>query len=90
MIIPWWCWRFRFGHLDVQFDRIYSNYSDTTGSSWFYFREEETFKYKAKLLKNAVADGNNSILKNKKIYVPLKYLSTFRRSLGMSLNNCKV
>ena len=41
-------------------------------------------------MKNTVAAENNSILKNKKIYVPLKYLSTFQRSLGMPLNNCKV
>ena len=33
------------------------------------------------------ADGNNKILKNEKIAVPLKYLYNFWRSLEMSLNN---
>ena len=47
-------------------------------------------KYKAKLLENAVADGNNSILKNATIAVPLKYLSNFWQSLEMPLINWKV
>ena len=66
-----------------------SNYSDTTGSSWYYFKDEETnfnanianngtFKsldYKTKLLDNTVGDGDNSIPKNAVITIPLKYLS---------------
>ena len=50
-------------------------------------------KYKAKLLGNAVAlDDNavNGILKYPTIAVPLKYLSSFQRSLEMPLINCKV
>ena len=68
-----------------------SNYSETTGSLWFYSKVEATnfnadnentnnfksFKYKAKLLGNTVADGANVILKNATIAVPLKYLSNF-------------
>ena len=52
------------------------NYSDATGSLWFYFKDEATtfnadiedsnnfkpFKYKVKLLEN-VSDGDNEILK---------------------------
>ena len=55
-----------------------SNYSETTGSFWFYSKDEGTyfnadiannnnfksFKYKAKLLGNTLADGANGILKN--------------------------
>ena len=54
-----------------------SNYSETTGSLWFYSKDEATdfnadivntnnFKssiYKAKLLENTEADGVNGILK---------------------------
>ena len=68
-----------------------SNYSDTIGSSWYYFKDEatnfngdiannRTFKsleYKTKLLDNTVVDGDNSILKNSVITIPLKYLSNF-------------
>ena len=79
-----------------------SNYSETTGSLWFYSKDEATnfnadiantdnfksFKYKAKLLENKVADRKNGILKNATIAVPIKYLSNFWRSLEMPLINC--
>ena len=45
--------------------------------------------YKTKLLENTEADGYNGILKNASIAVPLKYLSSFWRSLEMSLINSK-
>ena len=84
-----------------------SNYSETTGSLWFYSKDEATdfnadivndnnfksFKYKAKLLGNAVVQADNAdngVLKNATIAVPLKYLSNFWRSLEMPLINCKV
>ena len=68
-----------------------SNYSETTGSLWFYSKDEatnfnnnientddfESFKYKAKLLGDTAADEANGILKNATIAVPLKYLSNF-------------
>ena len=52
-----------------------SNYFDTTGSLWLYSKDEATnfnagiantdnfnsFKYKAKLLENTEADGDNGI-----------------------------
>ena len=76
------------------------NYSETRGSLWFYSEDEaanfnadiintnnfKSFKYKAKLLVNTVADGTNGISKNAKI-VALKYLSNFWRSVDMSLIN---
>ena len=76
-----------------------SNYSETTESLWFYSKDETSnfnadiayddnlkcFEHKAKLLGNTEADGNNGILKNATIAVPLKYLSNFCRSLEMSL-----
>ena len=54
-----------------------SNYSETTGSLWFYFKDEATnfnvdienthnfksFKYKTKLLGNTVVDGDIAMLK---------------------------
>ena len=84
-----------------------SNYSEITWSLWFYSKDEATdfhndividnnfksFKYKAKLLANTVAQADNAangILKNATIAVPLKYLSNFWRSLEVSLINCKV
>ena len=81
-----------------------SNYSETTGSLWFYSKDEaidfnadianddnfKSFKYKAKLLGNTEADNANRILKNETVAVSLKYLSNFWRSLKMPLINCKV
>ena len=68
-----------------------SNYSDTTGSLWFYSKVESTtfnadiayndnfksFDHKTKLLKETFADGLNGILKYATISVPLNYLSNF-------------
>ena len=85
-----------------------SNYSETIGSLWFYSKDEasnfnnnnantnnfKSFKYKAKLLGNTVAQPNanhaNGILINATIAVPLKYLSNFWRPLEMPLINCQV
>ena len=78
--------------------------SETTASLWFYSKGDATnfnadientydfksFKYKAKLIGNTVAEGTNGILKNAKIAVPLKSLSNFWRSLEMPLINCQV
>ena len=49
---------------------LLSNYSDTTGNLWFYFKNgaanfnantvsNNDFKYKTKLIQNTVADGAN-------------------------------
>ena len=68
-----------------------SNYSETTGSLWFYFKDKATnfnadiantndfkyFKYKAELLENTEADNANGILKDLTIAFPLKYLRNF-------------
>ena len=59
-----------------------SNCSGTTGSLWFYSKDEATnfdadignnnafksFQFKAKLLESTIADGNNSILKMQSLY----------------------
>ena len=77
------------------------NYSHTTGSLWFYSKDEATnfnanivdgnvstyYKYKTKLFGHTVVDEVNGILKNTTIAVPLKYLSNFLRSLEMALTN---
>ena len=83
-----------------------SNYYEATTSLWCYSKEEaskyfnadiaktknfKSFKYKAKLLGNAVAqttpNQDNGILENAAVSVPLKYLSNFWRTLKMSLVN---
>ena len=72
------------------------NYSDTSGSLWQFKRDEierdvdstadnsSSFKYKANLIGNTVADGANRKKNPVKIAVPLKYLSNFWRSLEMN------
>ena len=74
------------------------NYSDTSGSLWQFKRDEiegnvdltvdahipnnsSSYKYKSSFITNR---------NNVKIAVPLKYLSSFWRSLEMPLVNCKV
>ena len=79
-------------------DRVYSwNYSKTTGSLWFYSKDETTTFHaditnddNSKSLKNAVANRANGILRNATIAVSLKYLRNFWRSLEMPLINFKV
>ena len=65
-----------------------SNYSETTGTLWFYSKVANTnnfksFKYKAKLLGKTVAQDTpnqaNGIPKDATIAVPLKYLRHFWR-----------
>ena len=101
-----WCWGFRFSHANVQSNRIYSwNYSKTTRSLWFYSKHEvsnfhnniadidnfKSFKYKAKLLENTVAQSAaNGIFRNAAIAVPLKYLSYFWRLIETLFINYKI
>ena len=50
-----------------------------------------SFEYKASLSEKADdADGNDRSLKNIKIVLPLKYLSSFLRSQEIPLINCKI
>ena len=78
------------------------NYSDTSGSLWQYKRDETinnadvtndnndpSFKYKAKLIGDTVADGANRKKEGVKIAVPIKYMSNFWRSLEIPLINCR-
>ena len=85
------------------------NYTKTTGSLWNYYRNEpnsgtnnginysimgsKSFDYKTSFIEDGVT--HNNLTKNDvKIVVPLKYLSSFWRSLNiLSLNtliNCEV
>ena len=78
------------------------NYSDTSGSLWNFKRDEiegdvdltinnaPSFKYKANLIGDTVAAGENRKKENVKIAVPLKCSSNFWRSLEMPLINCKI
>ena len=69
-----------------------SCFSDTTDNLQFYSKDEAT-NFNAdiantktfKLLEITVIDGNNSVLRNATIAVPLKCLSNFWRSLEMLL-----
>ena len=80
------------------------NYQNSSATLYQYKRDEPpeadpiadlahdnsaSFGYKIKLLGNPVIDGNIGKL-NVKVVVPLKYLSSFFRSLEMPLINCKV
>ena len=73
-----------------------SNYSDPTGSLWFYSNDEatnfdnnniattnnfQTFVYKTKSLGSTVMDGENEVLRNAATAVSLKYLNSFVDSL---------
>ena len=76
-----------------------SNYSDITGSLQFYSKDEasnfdvdiaingnfKSLKYKAKLLRDTVADGADGILRDTTIGVRLTYLSSFWQSLEIPL-----
>ena len=78
------------------------HYSDTSGSLWQFKRDEvcnnnadltfdnsQSFKYKAAFVGETTNHNNGkSSVKDTKIVVPLKYLSTFWRSLEMPLINC--
>ena len=78
------------------------NYSDSTASLYQYKRQEPlddnanltaastSFNYKLKLLGNANVENNNTVWKNAKIIVPLKYISSFFRSLEIPLINTKL
>ena len=71
------------------------NYAKTSGRLWQYYRDEpddypaksESFKSKIKITGKTLDDGNE---KDVEIMVPIKYLSNFRRTLEMPLNNCEV
>ena len=74
------------------------NYQDSTGSLYKFKRDEPpgananvandttSLVYKSKLISGT--DDNN--VNNVKLVVPLKYVSSFFRSLEMSLVNCKI
>ena len=80
------------------------NYQDSSATLYQYQRDEppeanaindltintpSSFKYKVKLLGNPVFDGNIA-KRSVQIVIPLKYLSSFFRSLEMPLINCKI
>ena len=80
------------------------NYWDKSGNLWQFKRDEQnmnngnpanvttddssSFKYKSSFFKPLTA-ADNGVFKDVEIAVPLKYLSTFWRSLEMPLINCK-
>ena len=70
------------------------NYSKTSGSLWQHYKDDpndnmtqpESFKSKIKITGKTTAAGNT---KDVEIIVPLKYLSSFWRTLEMPLVNCE-
>ena len=66
------------------------NNSKTSGILWQYYKDEpndnladpESFRYKINITVNTLADGNT---KDVEIFVPLKYLSIFWRTLKKPL-----
>ena len=76
----------------------------TSGSLWQYYRDEPALKNNGKII--GFPDNNNSApvkfqhqiteqtgnggTKNVEIFVPLKYLSNFGRTLEMPWINCKI
>ena len=73
------------------------NYRKTTQSLWNYYRDEpsnslssnsESFKYKTNI--TGKTPENDDFLTNVKLFIPLKYLSNFWRSLNIPLINCEV
>ena len=79
------------------------NHSDSTGSLYQFKRQEpldnnanltisgsSSFNYKLKLLGDATVEDGNAVWKNAKIIVPLKYISSFIRSLEIPLINTKL
>ena len=79
------------------------SYSDSTASLCHFKRQEPlennadltvnnsfSFKYKSVLLGNATAENGNAVWKNAQIIVPLKYISSFFRSLELPLINAKL
>ena len=72
------------------------NFSESTGTLWNFMRNE-TNGYNAITIDNLksynykqVVTGDNGVLNDINITVPLKYLSNFFRSLEMPLINCKL
>ena len=78
------------------------NYEDSTASLYQFKRQEPlannanltnvstSLDYRSKLLGDGVAENNNAVWKNAKIIVPLKYVSSFFRSLELPLINTKL
>ena len=72
-----------------------NNYAKTSRSLWQYYRDEsndnladsESFKSKIKITGKSPDDGNE---KGVEIMVPLKYLSSFWRTVERPLINCEV
>ena len=79
------------------------NYEVSTASLYQFKRQEplannanliiacsSSFKYKSSLLGEAITEDRNAVWKNARIIVPLKYVSSFFRSLELPLINTKL
>ena len=82
-------------HPNVYLDKNFDDYWKNSGSLWQNCRDElhndltdsESFQSKTKIIGNTPAVGNT---KNVEIAIPLKYLSSFWRTLEASIINCDV
>ena len=85
--------------------RYSENDLQTSGSLWEYYRDQTGFNDDGKVIdfpvnddtslsfkyeKNAMGRTENYDIKITEIWIPLKYLSNFRRTLKIPLINCEV
>ena len=76
----------------LQFKRDEQNMSNGNPAN-FTTDDSSSFRYKSTFIKESTAGNNNNnniAYKDVKIAVPLKYLSSFLKSLEMPLINCKI
>lgn len=65
----------------------------TSESVWQYYKDDPNDKItdsKSSNLKSRLTNNNNTGISNVEMTVPLKYLSTFRRTIEMPIINCKI
>ena len=78
-----------------------NNYLQTSGSLWQYYRDEPSLDYNGNIAEFTLVNYKSKLFKYKKMTmasdndrkniemkVPLKYLSSFCRTLEVSLINC--
>ena len=72
------------------FKREKQNYAVNGDVAIINFDDSSSFKYKSNLSGDAIEEGGNAVWKNSQIIVPLKYVSSFFRSLELPLINTKL
>ena len=73
-----------------QYKRQEQNYAANGNINNITFNDSSSFKCKSQLLKSPTAEDGNAVWKNAQIIVPLKYISSFFRSLELLLISTKL